>query len=53
MYKRARYTLDLIPDAISVASENSVRNLTTPSDYPDLFPSDDPRPLHEMNNHEP
>ena len=52
-HKRARYTLDLLPAAISVASENSVSNLTTPSDSPDLLPSDDPNTLHVMNKDAP
>ena len=30
-HKRARYTPNLLPDIISVASKNSVGNLTTPS----------------------
>ena len=47
-HKRARYTPDLIPAAISVASENTVITLTTPSDLPRLLllPSDDPNPTH-------
>ena len=47
-HKRARYTPDLLPAAISVSSENSVSTLTTPSDSPDLLPFDDPNTLHVM-----
>ena len=45
-YKRARYTPDLLTVTISVASENYVSTLTTPSDLPRvlLLPSDDPNP---------
>ena len=35
----------MIPAAISVASENYVSSLTTPSYSPDLFPTDDPNTL--------
>ena len=38
----------LIPAAISVASENYVSTLTTPSDSPDLLPTDDSNTLHVM-----
>ena len=48
-HKRARYTPDLLSAASSVASENSFSNLTTPSDFPDLFPSYDTNTLHVMN----
>ena len=34
LHKRERYTSYLLPATISVASENSVINLTTPSDFP-------------------
>ena len=42
-HKRARYTPDLLPDTISVSSENFGSTLTTPSDYQKLFllPSND------------
>ena len=49
MYKRALYTPDLIPANISDASENYFSTLTTPSDYPDILPSDDPNTVHVMN----
>ena len=54
-HKRARYTPDLLPAAISVASENPVSNLTTPSDSKQLFilPSDDPKPPHAIMKYEP
>ena len=48
LHKRARYTPDLLPAAISVASENYVSTLTTTSYSPDIFPSDDPNTLHVM-----
>ena len=35
--KRACYTPDLLPAAISVASKNSVSTLTTPSDPPQVI----------------
>ena len=47
-HKRARYTPDILPDAISVASENSVSTLTTPSDSPDILPTDGPNTLNFM-----
>ena len=46
--KKSRYTPDLLPDTISVASENYFINLITPSDSPYLLPSDDPNTLHVM-----
>ena len=49
MHKRARYTPDLLPYAISFASENYVSTLTAPSDLPHLLPSGDPNTLHVMN----
>ena len=52
-HKIARYAPDLLPAAISVASENSVSNLTIPSDYPQLLPSSDTNPLHFMNKDDP
>ena len=53
LHKRARYTLDLLPDAISVASENAVSTLTTPFDSPYLLPSDDPNTPHVINKYVP
>ena len=47
-HKRSRYTPDLLPAAISAAPENYGSTLTTPSDSPDLLPSDDPTTLHDM-----
>ena len=53
--KRARYTPDLIPDAISVSSEKSVSTLTTPSDSPRLLilTSDNNHHHHSMKKYEP
>ena len=54
-HKIARYTPDLLPDDIYVASEKSVSNFTTPYDSPRLFllTSDDPNHPHIMNKYEP
>ena len=48
---RYRYTPDLIPYAISVASEKSVSTLTTPSNSPQLpvVTSNDTKPHHSTN----
>ena len=50
----SHYNSDLLPYTISVASENSVSTLTTPSDYPKLLllTSDDPKHLHAMKKDE-
>ena len=48
LHKRARYTSDLLPASISVASKNYFSTFTTPSDYPDILPSDGPNPLRVM-----
>ena len=53
LYKRARYTLDLLPAAIYGASENSVSTLTTPSDSPDILPSYDANTIHVMKKYVP
>ena len=45
-HKRARYAPNLLPATISVASENSVSTLTTPSDLADILPTDGPKTLH-------
>ena len=47
-HKRTQYAPDLLPPAISVASENVVRTLTTPSDSPDQLPTDDPNTIHVL-----
>ena len=52
-HKRSRYTPDQLPAAISVASENSVSTLTTPSDSPDILPSDNPNTLYVINKDAP
>ena len=46
LHKISRYTPDLLPSAISVASENCDSNFTTPSNYPLLLilRSDCPNP---------
>ena len=48
LHKISRYTSYLLPTAISVASENSVSTLNTPSDSIYLLPSDNPNTLHGM-----
>ena len=48
-HKRSRYTPDLIPDNISVASEDVFSTLTNPYDSPYLLFSDDRNTLHIMN----
>ena len=45
-HKRARYAPNLLPATISVASENSISTLTTPSDLPDILPTDSPKNIH-------
>ena len=47
-HKRARYTPDLLPVSIYVASEDYVSTLATPSDSPDILPTDDPSTLYFM-----
>ena len=44
----------MIPDAISVASENSVSTLTTTYDLPQflILTSDDPNPLRSMKKYD-
>ena len=53
LHKRVLYTPDLLPFAISVASENAFSNLTTPSYSPYLLPSDDPNTLYVIIEYEP
>ena len=48
LHKRARYAPNLFQAAIYVASENSVSTLTTPSDLPDILPTDGPNTLHVL-----
>ena len=50
---RSRYSPDMLPPAIYVASENSVSTLTTPSDSPYIFPTDDPNNLHVLKKDGP
>ena len=52
-HNRARYAPYLLPDAISVASENSVITLTTPSDSPYLLPTYDPNTIHVLKEYVP
>ena len=47
-HKISRYTPDLFPAAIYVAPENYFSTLTTPSDSPDILPSDDTNTLYVM-----
>ena len=47
-HKINRCTPDLLPDAISIASENYVSTLTTPYDSPDLLPADASTHIHIM-----
>ena len=49
LQKRAQYTPDMLPDAISVASENSVSNFSTPYDSPYILHTDDLNTHHVMN----
>ena len=52
-HKRSRYTPDLLPYAISVASENYFSTLITSSVSTDLLPSDAPNNLHFIKKYEP
>ena len=52
-HKIARYAPDLLPAAISVASENSVSTLITPYDSPDILPTGDPNTLHVLKKYMP
>ena len=46
--KRARYAPNLLSATISVASEKSVSTLTTPSDLPDILPTDGQKNVHVL-----
>ena len=46
--KRARYAPNMLPATIYVASENSVSTLTTPSDLPDILPTDGQKDVHVL-----
>ena len=48
-HKRSQYTPYQIPYTISDAFKNYVSTLTTPSDYPDIFPTYDHNTLHDIN----
>ena len=52
-HKISRYTPDLLPAAISVASEKDVSTLTTPSVFSDLIPSYDTNTLHVTKKYFP
>ena len=45
-HKRAQYAPNMPPATISVASENSVNTLNTPSDLPCILPTDGPKTIH-------
>ena len=51
--KRARYAPNLLPATISGASENSFSTLTTPSDLPDILPTDGLKNLHDLKKDVP
>ena len=51
--KMSFYTPDLLPAAIYVAFEKYVSSLTTPSDSPDLLPTDDHNTLCVLNKYVP
>ena len=46
--KRACYAPNLLPATISVASEKSISNLTTSSDFPDILPTDGQKTIHVL-----
>ena len=46
--KRSGYAPNLLPDTISVASENSVSTLTTPSDLSDTLPTDGQKTVYVL-----
>ena len=52
-HKRARYTPDMIPATISVASENYVGDLTNPSDSLDILITDDTNTLNIIKKYTP
>ena len=49
-HKRARYAPYLLPPAISVAFEDYFSTLTTPSNSPDILPTDDNNTIHVMKH---
>ena len=51
-YKRSRYTPDLLPTAIYVASKIYFINLTTPSYSQDILTYDDTNTFHVVNKYE-
>ena len=53
LHKSSEYAPNLLPDTSSVASENSVSTLTTPSDFPDILPADGPKNLHVLKKYLP
>ena len=52
-HKMARYAPNLLPATISVASEKSFSNFTTPSYLPDILPTDGPKTLHVLKKDVP
>ena len=52
-HKISRYILDLLSASISVATENAVSTLTTPSDSPYILPTDDHNTHHVMKKYVP
>ena len=48
-HKRSRYTTNMLPASISVASENYFSTLTTPYDSPYLLTYDYPNAIYVMN----
>ena len=52
-HKRSQYIQNLLPASISNAFENYVSTLITPSDLPDIIPTDVPTNLRVMNKYVP
>ena len=52
-HKRARYTPYLISAAIYISLGNYFSTLTTPYDFPDILPSDNPNSIRVMNIYVP
>ena len=52
-HNRARYAPYLIPATIYVASENSVSTFTSPSNSPDILPTDEPNTLYVLKKYLP
>ena len=52
-HKISQYTPDMLPDAISVDSENYVSTFTTLSDSPNILTYDDHNTIHVMKKYVP